>query len=64
MLKYLYSGKFPGDPQDLITELLQLADMHQLHSSPTHGGEEGQGLRIPPCNQGGGPEGDTRAGWG
>jgi len=31
MLKYLYSGEIPIDPEILTTELLQLADMHQLH---------------------------------
>ena len=62
MLKYLYSEKIPDDPEDLTTELLQLADMHQLYSSPPHG-EEGQGHPVPPGNQGGGPEGDTHAGW-
>ena len=31
MLKYLYSGEIPNDPKHLNTELLQIADMHQLH---------------------------------
>ena len=31
MLKYLYSGKIPDDPNHLTTDLLQIADMHQLH---------------------------------
>jgi len=31
MLKYLYSGEIPIDPEILTTGLLQLADMHQLH---------------------------------
>ena len=31
MLKYLYSGEIPIDPKNLTIELLQIADMHQLH---------------------------------
>ena len=31
MLKYLYSGEIPNDTKNLNSELLQIADMHQLH---------------------------------
>ena len=31
MLTYLYTGEIPNDPKNLTTELLQIADMHQLH---------------------------------
>ena len=31
MLKYIYSGEVPEDPKSLTTDLLHIADMHQLH---------------------------------
>jgi len=31
MLKYIYSGDVPKDPNSLTTDLLHIADMHQLH---------------------------------
>jgi hypothetical protein len=31
MLKYIYSGDFPEDPKILITDLLHIADVHQMH---------------------------------
>jgi len=30
MIKFIYSGEIPDDPKKLTTELLQIADMHQL----------------------------------